>query len=89
MKQKFCCLATISSNRFEGVKGEAFNPKNTKPVVRHGAGSIILWDCCAASGSATQKKVNRIMKKEDYLQILQENLKSSAEDCVLGVPTGQ
>ena len=45
---------------------------------KHGAGSIMLWGCFAASGSGALKKVNGIMKKEDFLQILQENLKSSA-----------
>ena len=38
-----------------------------------GGGSILLWGCFAASGSAAQKKLNGIMKEEDYLQILQEN----------------
>lgn len=64
-------------------EGEAFHPKDTTPTVRHGAGSITLWGCSAVSGSAALKKLNGIMKKEDYLQILQENLKSSA-DWLLG-----
>ena len=64
--------------------GEAFNSKNTKATVRHSAGSIMLWGCCAVSGSAALNTVNGIMTKEDYLKILQENLKSSAEDWLLG-----
>ena len=66
-------------------EGEAFNPKNTRPTVQHGAGGIMLWGCFAASGSAALKKVNGIMKVEDYLQILQENLKSSTKDWLMGV----
>ena len=45
---------------------------------------VVLRCVAAASGSAALQKVNGIMKKEDYLQILQENLKSSAEDWILG-----
>ena len=71
-------------------EGEAFNPENTRPTVQHGAARILLWGCFAAGGSAALKKVNGIMKKEDYRQIIQENLKSSADDWVqLGFPSGQ
>lgn len=40
--------------------------------------SILLWGCSAASGTGTLKKVNGTMKEEDYLQILQLHLKSTA-----------
>ena len=60
------------------------NTKNTTPTVQLGAGSMMVWSCSAVSGSVALKKVNGIMKKEDYLQILQENLRSSTEDWVLG-----
>ena len=66
-------------------EGETFNPMNTTPTVTHvGGGSIILWGCFAASGSSALKKVNRMMKKEEYLQILYENLKPSARRLGLG-----
>ena len=43
-----------------------------------------MWGWFAASGSAVLKKVKRTMKKEDCLEILQENLKSSVSRLVLG-----
>ena len=70
-----------------GRESKAFNSKNTISTVKHGAGSIMLWGCFAASGSAALKKVNGMIMKDDYLQGLQENLKSSAEDWLLG-PVG-
>ena len=43
----------------------------------------MLLACFAASGTGALEKVSRIMK-EEYLQILQENLKSSARRLGLG-----
>ena len=65
------------------TEGEAFNRKNTSPTVQYGAGSIMPWGCSAVSWSAALMEVNWILTK-DYCQILQQNLKSSAEDWVLG-----
>ena len=65
-------------------KGEAFNLENITSTVQHSAGRVLLWGSSAASGSAALKRVHGIMKKEDYLQILQESLKSSAANWVLG-----
>ncbi len=59
-------------------KGEAFNPKNTVPTVKHGGGSIMLWGCFSASGTGNLVKVEGIMNKEKYVEILKENLKQSA-----------
>ena len=72
-------------------EGEAINPKKTKPVVKHGAGSIMLLGFIAASWSAAVKKVNGIMKK-DHFQILQKIFSLSVEYWLLGAvwcPTGQ
>ena len=75
---KSSCLATMSSYTFGGETVRPSTPR--RPIVKHGAGFIMLWGCSAASGSAALKKVNGMMKMEDYLQVLQENLKSSVED---------
>uniref|UniRef100_A0A3B4X8J7 Transposase Tc1-like domain-containing protein n=1 Tax=Seriola lalandi dorsalis TaxID=1841481 RepID=A0A3B4X8J7_SERLL len=51
----------------------------SKAAVWQGGGSIVLWGCFAATGTGTLHNVNGTMKEEeDYLQILQHNLKLSA-----------
>ncbi|KAL0182169.1 hypothetical protein M9458_021544, partial [Cirrhinus mrigala] len=53
-------------------KGEAFNPKNTIPTVKHGGGNLILIT------------VNGTVKKEQYIKILNNNIRQSAEKLGLG-----
>ena len=65
-------------------KGEAYNPKNTVPTVKHGGGNIILWGCFSSSGTGNLVKVQGIMRKEDYIKILEENVKDSARKLHLG-----
>ncbi|KAK3550549.1 hypothetical protein QTP70_000006 [Hemibagrus guttatus] len=54
-------------------KGEAFNPKNTIPTVKHGGGNLIFWECFSAGGPGNLITVNGTMKKEQYIKILNNN----------------
>lgn len=64
--------------------GEAFNPKNTIPTVKHGGGNLMLWGCFLANGPGNLITVNSTMKKEQYMKILNNNIRQSAEKLGLG-----
>ena len=72
----------MSSNMFGGEEVRPITPRT--PTVKHGADSIMLWGCYAASGSAAVTDVSGIMKKEGYLQILLRKLKSLQKIGFLG-----
>lgn len=65
-------------------KGEAFNPKNTVPTVKYGGGSRMFWGCFSANGTGKLFTVDGIMRQDQYIKILTENLKPSAEALSIG-----
>ncbi len=44
----------------------------------------MLWGCFSANGPGRLVRVHGIMKKENYLEILKENIQQSAEEPSLG-----
>ena len=52
--------------------------------MKHRAGSIMLWGCFAAGGTGALHKIGGIMRKENYLDILKQHLKTSVRKLKLG-----
>ena len=48
-------------------------------TVKHGDCSVLVWGCMASGGVGNLVFIDGIMDKNVYLNILKENLKSSAE----------
>jgi hypothetical protein len=63
---------------------EAHVPKYTIPSVKHGGGSIMMWGSFAESGVGTLHRIEGIMKKEEYKEILEENVKRDVRNLGLG-----
>jgi hypothetical protein len=43
------------------------------PTVKHGGSSVMMWGCFSGCETEDLVKINGILKKEQYQQILQEN----------------
>ncbi|GFS49064.1 transposable element Tcb2 transposase [Trichonephila clavipes] len=67
-----------------GKPNTLLHPKHTIPTVKHGGGSVMVWGCMAASGVGKLVFIDGIMHKMAYLNILQNNLKESANKLGLG-----
>ncbi|GFV49089.1 transposable element Tcb2 transposase [Trichonephila clavipes] len=53
-------------------------------TVKHGGGSIMVWDCMAATGVGNLVIIDRIMNQYSYLNILKNNPSQSASKLGLG-----
>ncbi|GFV07037.1 transposable element Tcb1 transposase [Trichonephila clavipes] len=60
------------------------HPKHTIPTVKHGGGSVMVWGYMAASGLGKLVFIDGLMHKMAYLNVLQNNLKESADKLGLG-----
>lgn len=53
--------------------------KNLNVTIKHGGGSVLVWGCFAASGVGSLVFIEGIMTADSYIEILRQNLHSSAE----------
>ncbi|KAJ4432198.1 hypothetical protein ANN_20814 [Periplaneta americana] len=58
---------------------EEMKTKNLRATVNQGGENVLIWGCMSASGVGELVFIEDLMKKEDYLHLLQHNLVKSAE----------
>ncbi|KAJ7320069.1 hypothetical protein JRQ81_019580, partial [Phrynocephalus forsythii] len=73
-------LFGINSNRCVWrKKNDAYEPKNTIPIIKHGGGHIMLWACFSAKGTGHLHRIKGMMDGAMYRQILAERLLPSSQ----------
>ena len=76
----------MTSVMFGGKRGRLAirrTPSPT-PTVKHGGSSIMLWRCFAAGGTGALHKIDGIMRRDNYVDILKKHLKTSVRKIKLG-----
>ena len=65
------------------TKNDEFNEKCVSNTIKHGGGSVMVWGCMSAAAVGNLVFIESTMNKEDYLQILRENIAPSVEKLAL------
>ena len=74
-KIKFSCL---------NVKHHVWRIPGTLPMMKHGDGSIMLWEYFSAAGIGTLVRIEGKMKRAKNREILDENMLQGTQDLRLG-----
>ena len=68
-------LFGLNAKRFVWCKlNTAHHPKNTITTVKHGGGSIMLWECFSSAGTVALVRIEGKMDGAKYRKILEKNL---------------
>lgn len=59
---------------------QAYNPKYTKPTVKHGGGNIMVWGCFSWNGVGPIHWIKERMTADVYIKILDDKMYPWAED---------
>ena len=59
-------------------KNTELESKNVIPTVKHGGGYVLVWGCMSAAGVGDLHFIEGIMNHVMYIDILKQNLRSSA-----------
>lgn len=78
-ESKFMLISGKQRRNVWRTKGTSLNANNITKTVKHGGGSIMVWGCFSWFGTGNLHLVDGIMKADQYIQILRENLLKSAE----------
>jgi len=60
---------------------ESLQKRHVQETVKHGGGNVMVWSCFTWWSVGPIKKIDGIMKKEDYLDILQTHLCDFVDKC--------
>lgn len=77
---KICRLGNPGRKWVWKKKGEPPTERTTRGTMKHGGGSIMFWGCMGWKGVGNGARIEGIMNKELYLEILEDNLLESIEE---------
>lgn len=73
-------LVAGRSKRVWRLPGERYDPDCQTRTVKHGGGTLMLWGCACAAGTGSIKRIEGIMRSEDYREILENSMVPSMRE---------